>query len=186
MKEIIAPTMSGMAKIGRPFKGILFAGLMVDQGNPKLLEFNVRFGDPECEVLIPRLMSDLLSVLIAARDGQLGNVAVRLNDRTALCVVMAGRGYPGEPLRGTTINGLDEASKVSGVTVFHAGTKSVDGKIVANGGRVLGVTATGATPSAAYSSAYAAVDAIKWLEGFCRNDIGWRAVPDWKKLRKRA
>jgi phosphoribosylamine--glycine ligase len=184
MREIIEPTMRGMVAIGRPFKGVLFAGLMVNEAGPKLLEFNVRFGDPECEVLIPRLMSDLLPALIASRDGQLKHLNARWYERTALCVVMAARGYPGEPLRGTTINGLDEAGTVPGVTVFHAGTKGDNGKILANGGRVLGVTALADTAAAAYVQAYKAIDLIRWPEGFCRNDIGWRAVPNWSTLRK--
>ncbi len=184
MREIIQPTVAGMAKLGRPFKGILFAGLMITTEGPKLIEFNVRFGDPECEVLMPRLMSDLLPALVAARDGQLARFAVRWHDRTALCVVMAAQGYPDDPLKGTVIGGLDAAEKVEGVTVFHAGTKLKDGKVVANGGRVLAVTAHANTPAAAYAHAYEAVDRIEWPEGFCRNDIGWRAVPNWRTLRK--
>jgi phosphoribosylamine--glycine ligase len=185
MREIIRPTVAGMAAIGRPFKGVLFAGLMITKDGPKLIEFNVRFGDPECEVLMPRLMSDPLPALIAARDGQLRTFDVRWHDRTALCVIMAARGYPGEPLRGTEINGIGDAEDLQGVTVFHAGTKEQDGKILANGGRVLGVTALANTPAAAYARAYEAVDLIRWPEGFCRNDIGWRAVPGWRKLRGR-
>jgi phosphoribosylamine--glycine ligase len=183
MREIIQPTLAGMAALGRPFKGVLFAGLMLTETGPKLLEFNVRFGDPECEALVPRLMSDLLPLLIASRDGQLKNVSVRWHDRSALCVVMAGRGYPGEPLKGTVIRGLDAAGKLQGVTVFHAGTKAGDGTILANGGRVLAVTALANTLPAAYARAYEAVDLIDWPEGFCRNDIGWRAVPKWQTLR---
>jgi phosphoribosylamine---glycine ligase len=186
MRTIVDPTMKEMAKRGRPFKGILFAGLMVSNGVPKLLEFNVRFGDPECEVLIPRLKSDVLPALIASRDGQLRNITVRWQDHTALCVVMAARGYPNDPLRGTVIGGLGEAAKVPGVSVFHAGTRRENGKIIANGGRVLGVTAVADTPSNAYAQAYTAVDRINWPEGFCRNDIGWRAVPSWRALRNRA
>jgi len=185
MREIIRPTVTGMATIGRPFKGVLFAGLMITKDGPKLIEFNVRFGDPECEVLMPRLMSDPLPALIAARDGQLRSFDVRWHDRTALCVIMAARGYPGEPLRGTEINGIGDAEDLQGVTVFHAGTKQQDGKILANGGRVLAVTALANTPAAAYARAYEAVDLIRWPEGFCRNDIGWRAVPGWRKLRGR-
>ncbi len=183
MAEIIRPTLAGMAAMGRPFKGILFAGLMITDSGPKLIEFNVRFGDPECEVLIPRLMSDLLPALIATRDGQLKNFALRWQDRAALAVVMAARGYPNDPLRGTVIGGLDEAGKIQGVTVFHAGTKAQDGKVLANGGRILAVTAVANTLPAAFTSAYEAVDRIQWPEGFCRNDIGWRAIPSWRKLR---
>jgi phosphoribosylamine---glycine ligase len=124
MAEIIRPTLAGMTAIGRPFKGILFAGLMITNSGPKLIEYNVRFGDPECEVLIPRLMSDLLPALIATRDGQLKTFGLRWQDRAALCVVMAARGYPADPLKGTVIEGLDEAGKIQGVTVFHAGTKA--------------------------------------------------------------
>jgi phosphoribosylamine--glycine ligase len=185
MKTIIQPTLDGMAKLGRPFKGVLFAGLMIDDAGPKLLEFNVRFGDPECEVLIPRLMSDLLPALIAARDGQLKTFAVRWYDRTALCVVMAARGYPADPLKGTQIQGLEEAGELQGVTIFHAGTKLHDGKVIAAGGRVLGVTALANTPAAAYVKAYEAIDLIRWPEGFCRSDIGWRAIPGWRNLRKK-
>ena len=185
MNEIIQPTLDGMAKLGRPFKGVLFAGLMLTDTGPKLIEFNVRFGDPECEVLIPRLMSDLLPALIAARDGQLRNVTVRWHDRHALCVVMAGRGYPSDPLRGTEIKGLEPLKKFQGVTVFHAGTKAAGGKILADGGRVLAITALANTISAAYANAYEAVDAIDWQEGFFRNDIGWRVVPKWQAMRKK-
>jgi len=184
MREIVQPTVAGMAKLGKPFRGILFAGLMITADGPKLIEFNVRFGDPECEVLMPRLMSDLLPALIASRDGQLAKFGVRWHDRTALCVVMAAKGYPDDPLKGTVIRGLEEAEKVEGVTVFHAGTKLQDGKVVANGGRVLGITALANSPAAAYGRAYEAVDCIDWPEGFCRNDIGWRAVPSWRSLRQ--
>jgi phosphoribosylamine---glycine ligase len=184
MAEIIRPTLAGMAAMGRPFKGILFAGLMITDSGPKLIEFNVRFGDPECEVLLPRLMSDLLPALIATRDGQLKNFALRWQDRAALAVVMAARGYPNDPLKGTVIAGLDEAGKIPGVTVFHAGTKAQDGKILANGGRVLAVTALANTLPAAFANAYEAVDRIDWPDGFCRNDIGWRAIPSWRNLRK--
>src|SRR5260221_10508938 len=185
MREIIQPTVTGMAKLGRPFKGLLFAGLMITKDGPKLIEFNVRFGDPECEVLMPRMMSDLLPALIAARDGELKHFAVRWYDRTALCVVMAARGYPGEPLKGTVINGVDEAAKLDGVTIFHAGTKREHGQIVANGGRVLAVTALGDTPADAYARAYAAIDRIDWPEGFCRRDIGGGGGPHGQNFRER-
>ena len=183
MSEIIEPTLAGMTALGRPFKGVLFAGLMITDAGPKLIEFNARFGDPECEVLMPRLMSDLLPILIACRDGQLRNMTIRWHDRHALCVIMAGRGYPGEPLKGTVINGIDQAAALSGVTIFHAGTKAgANGAILANGGRVLGVTASANSLSAAYVRAYEAVDAINWPEGIFRNDIGWRAIPSWRKI----
>ncbi len=180
MREIILPTVRGMAAEGCPFKGVLFAGLMIDNGVPKTLEFNVRFGDPECQALMARLKSDLLPALVAAADGQLGHFDLRWHDDAAIVVVMAANGYPGTPEKGTVIEGLDEAAKVDNVTVFHAGTKTEarDGKsaVVANGGRVLGVTATGKTVTEAQARAYQAVDAIKWPGGFCRRDIGWRAA----------
>ena len=180
MAEIIMPTVRGMAAEGCPFTGVLFAGLMIGKDGPKTLEFNTRFGDPECEVLMTRLKSDLLPALVAAVDGQLKNFDLRWHDDVALTVIMAAQGYPGTPLKGTVIGGLDEAGKVEGVTVFHAGTKTEirDGKTVvtAHGGRVLAVTATGKTVREAQARAYASVDKIKWPEGFCRRDIGWRAI----------
>jgi phosphoribosylamine--glycine ligase len=162
--------------MGRPFKGVLFAGLMIDQNGPKLLEYNTRFGDPECQVLMTRLKSDLLPALIAARDGALEHFDLRWHDEAALTVVMAARGYPGAYDKGSEIRGLDKVAKLPGVTVFHAGTANKDGKIVATGGRVLSVTATGETVAEAQNRAYRAVDLIDWPEGFCRRDIGWRAV----------
>jgi len=177
MNEIILPTVRGMAAEGHPFKGVLFAGLMISKGVPKTLEFNVRFGDPECEVLMVRLKSDLLPALIAAVDGQLKNFDLRWHDDVALTVIMAANGYPGTPQKGTVIEGLDAAAKIEDVTVFHAGTKAdANGAIVANGGRVLAVTATGKSVSEAQARAYKGVDAIHWPGGFCRRDIGWRAV----------
>jgi len=176
MADVIMPTVQGMAAEGHPFKGVLFAGLMITKDGPKTLEYNVRFGDPECEVLMMRLKSDLLPALIAAVDGQLKNFDLRWHDDTALTVIMAANGYPGTPQKGTVIEGLDDAAKLDRVTVFHAGTKADGGKIVANGGRVLAVTALGKTVSAAQAQAYKGVDAIKWPGGFCRRDIGWRAV----------
>ena len=180
MAEVIMPTVRGMAEEGCPFKGVLFAGLMIGKDGPKTLEFNVRFGDPECEVLMARLKSDLLPALIAAVDGQLKNFDLRWHDEAALTVVMAAKGYPGTPQKGTVIEGLDAAAKIDGVTVFHAGTKTEtrDGKsvIVANGGRVLAITAAGKTIGEAQVLAYKGVDAIRWPGGFCRRDIGWRAI----------
>jgi len=177
MREIIEPTVAAMADMGRPFKGVLFAGLMIDNGDPKLLEYNTRFGDPECQVLMTRLKSDLLPALMAARDGTLGHVDLRWRDETALTVVMAAKGYPGAYDKGSEIRGLDAANAMPDANVFHAGTaKDERGKIVADGGRVLAVTATGATALEAQSKAYAAVDKIDWPGGFCRRDIGWRAV----------
>ncbi len=185
MKDIITPTVNGLKAEGTPFKGVLFAGIMITKDGPKTLEFNVRFGDPECEVLMTRLKSDLLPALVAAVDGQLKNFDLRWHDETALVVIMAANGYPGTPEKGTVIGGLADAAKIEHVNVFHAGTKAEarDGKpvIVANGGRVLAVTATGKTVSDAQARAYQGVDAIIWPGGFCRRDIGWRAVAREKK-----
>jgi phosphoribosylamine--glycine ligase len=162
---------------GRPFKGVLYAGLMLTSAGPKLLEYNVRFGDPECQVLCMRLMSDLLPALIATHDGQLNHFHLRWQDKAALIVVMAAKGYPDSYQRGSAIRGLERAGALADVMVFHAGTKGgPGGAVLANGGRVLGVTATGATIAAAQARAYQAVDLIDWPQGFCRRDIGWRAV----------
>jgi phosphoribosylamine---glycine ligase len=176
MERVIRPTVRGMAAEGRPFKGILYAGLMVTKKGPLVLEFNVRFGDPECQALLMRLKSDLLPALIAARDGVLKTFDLRWHDEPSVCVVMAAKGYPGDYKTGTEIKGLEKADAVPGVKVFHAGTVEKDGKILAQGGRVLGVTARGATVAEAQKRAYAAVDAIDWPEGFCRRDIAWRAL----------
>ncbi|MBI1777709.1 MAG: phosphoribosylamine--glycine ligase [Proteobacteria bacterium] len=176
MTRIIKPTVSAMAAMGRPFKGVLYAGVMVTAQGPKLIEYNVRFGDPEAQVLIPRLQSDLLPALVAAADGELKQFQLRWHDRAALCVVMAAKGYPEAPQRGTEIRGLDDAAALPDVIVFHAGTKEVGGRILADGGRVLGVTALGTDVAEAQRNAYAAVDRIDWPGGFCRRDIGWRAI----------
>jgi phosphoribosylamine--glycine ligase len=181
MREIVEPVVRGMAAEGRPFKGVLFAGLMIVAGpsgpEPKLIEFNARFGDPECQVLMMRMMSDVLPALVAARDGQLANFQLRWYDETALCVVMASKGYPGTYAKGTEIQGVDDAAAVPDVTVFHAGTtRSADGRLLAAGGRVLGVTAIAPTVREAQTLAYEAVDRIVWPDGFCRRDIGWRAL----------
>jgi phosphoribosylamine--glycine ligase len=176
MAEIITPTLSAMKRMGAPFKGVLFAGLMIGAEGPKLIEFNVRFGDPECQVLMLRLMSDLVPALIGARDGVLKNFDLRWYDDAALTVVMAAKGYPGDYARGSLIEGLDAAAGVEGVEIFHAGTRAEGGRILANGGRVLGVSALGDTVREARERAYAAVDRITWPDGFCRRDIGWRAV----------
>jgi phosphoribosylamine--glycine ligase len=161
-----------MEREGRPFKGILYAGLMLTQAGPMLLEFNVRLGDPEAQVLMMRLMSDLLPALIAARDGVLKSVDLRWHAEHALCVVMAARGYPDEPERGSEIRGLDLAAADPKVKVFHAGTRSDGARLLADGGRVLGVTALGPDLFAARDRAYDAVDLIDWPQGFCRRDIG--------------
>jgi phosphoribosylamine---glycine ligase len=175
MKEIIEPTLRGMAEAGAPFSGILFAGLMISAEGPKLIEFNVRFGDPECQVLMPRLKDDLLVLIEAAADGQLEHMSVRWRGEAALTVVMAARGYPGTPKKGSVIRRLEEAA-ATGAEIFHAGTSLRDGMLIANGGRVLNVTAIGETVTEAHAKAYAAVDKIDWPEGFCRRDIGWRAM----------
>ncbi|HXD45925.1 MAG TPA: phosphoribosylamine--glycine ligase [Pseudolabrys sp.] len=176
MREIVEPTVRAMKAMGAPFKGVLFAGLMITNDGPQLIEYNVRFGDPETQVLMLRLASDLLPALIAARDGQLKNFSLRLSDDAALTVVMAAKGYPGDYAKGTVIEGLSDAAQVEGVQIFHAGTKADGGRILANGGRVINVTARGKTVREAQARAYAAVVRIKWPEGFCRRDIGWRAV----------
>jgi phosphoribosylamine--glycine ligase len=177
MRKIIEPTVAAMKAEGRPFKGVLYAGLMLTSAGPKLLEYNVRFGDPECQVLCMRLMSDLLPALIATHDGQLNHFHLRWQDKAALIVVMAAKGYPDSYQRGSAIRGLERAGALADVMVFHAGTKGgPGGAVLANGGRVLGVTATGATIAAAQARAYQAVDLIDWPQGFCRRDIGWRAV----------
>lgn len=178
MARIIRPALAEMHRRGTPFKGVLFAGLMLTAEGPKLIEFNVRFGDPECQALLPRLKSDLLPALLAACDGELRHFDLRWHDDAAcVAVVLAGRGYPGEPARGGVIGGLDAAASVPGALVFHAGTRQdADGSIRADGGRVLTVCATGASLRAARDAAYAAVDRIDWADGFCRRDIGWRAL----------
>ena len=177
MEWIIRPALAELARRGTPFRGILFAGLMLSGDGPKLIEFNVRFGDPECQALMPRLMSDLLPALAAACDGELANFSLRWHEAPSIAVVLAARGYPGEPVRGTEIRGLDRAVSVPGVQVFHAGTELTgDGRLLAAGGRVLTVCATAPTLGVARDSAYAAIKAIDWPEGFCREDIAWRAL----------
>ncbi len=176
MREIVEPTMKGMAEMGAPFVGVLYAGLMLTADGPKLIEYNVRFGDPECQVLMPRLKEDLLLLMNAAVDGQLGHMSARWRDETALTVVLAAEGYPASPTKGTVIRGVEAAAEEDDVVIFHAGTALKDGALVANGGRVLNVTALGKTVSEAQKRAYAAVDRIDWPQGFCRRDIGWRAI----------
>jgi len=174
MERIILPTVRAMRRDGRPFKGVLYAGLMLTDKGPKLLEYNVRFGDPEAQALIMRLRSDLLPALIAARDGILGQVDLRWYEEAALCVVMAARGYPDDPQRGSEIRGLDRAASDPEVKIFHAGTRRDGERLIADGGRVLGVTARGSDLAAARERAYRAVDLIDWPDGFCRRDIGLR------------
>jgi phosphoribosylamine--glycine ligase len=176
MDEIVLPTVRAMKQMGTPFRGVLFAGLMITKDGPKLIEYNVRFGDPECQTLMLRLRSDLVPALIASRDGQLKSFDLRWSDDAALLVVMATNGYPGSYRKGSVIAGLDAASALPGVEIFHAGTKADVGRVTANGGRVLGVAATGKSVAQAQARAYAAVDKIDWPEGFCRRDIGYLAV----------
>lgn len=176
MTEIIEPTLRAMAAMGAPYKGVLFAGLMITKNGPKLIEYNVRFGDPETQVLMLRLKSDLVPALLAARDGVLKSFDLRWSDDAALTVVMAAKGYPGDYEKGSVIESLDDAAKVEGVQIFHAGTKADGARILANGGRVLNVCAIGRGIAEAQKQAYAAVDLISWPGGFCRRDIGWRAI----------
>ncbi|CEJ15463.1 Phosphoribosylamine--glycine ligase [bacterium YEK0313] len=176
MADIIRPTVAAMKAKGHPFKGVLYAGLMITADGPKLIEYNCRFGDPEAQVLMPRLKDDLLTLLIGTVDGQLKTMSTRWHDDVALTVVMAAKGYPDKPQKGTVIRGLEGLAALDQVELFHAGTALKDGKLVANGGRVLNVTALGATVAEAQARAYAAVDRIDWPGGFCRRDIGWRAV----------
>jgi phosphoribosylamine--glycine ligase len=175
MAEIVEPTVRAMAARGTPYSGVLYAGLMLTAEGPQLIEYNARFGDPECQVLMTRLESDLLDLLLATAEGRLAEIAPPVfDDGYALTVVMAADGYPGTPLRGGAIGGI-AAAEATGAKVFHAGTAK-NGRLVAHGGRVLNVTARGATVTAAQRGAYAAVDAIDFPTGFCRRDIGWREV----------
>ena len=176
MAEIIRPTLAGMAKRGTPFQGVLFAGLMITAQGPKLIEYNTRFGDPECEVLMPRLKSDIVPALLAACDGVLDQGDLRCRDEAALTVVLAAKGYPAKPETGSVIQGVEKAEALDEVLVFHAGTKLSNGDLVANGGRVLNVVALGKSVGEAQARAYEAVDKIDWPGGFCRRDIGWQAV----------
>tara|TARA_B110000908_G_scaffold41546_1_gene50509 strand:+ start:108 stop:1373 length:1266 start_codon:yes stop_codon:yes gene_type:complete len=174
--EIIRPTMAEMVRRGTPYQGILYAGLMIENGQPRLVEYNVRFGDPECQVLMMRLGAQVLDLLLAASEGQLANIKPNWADDHAITVVLAAKGYPGAYEKGSVIGGLDALPQDSLNMVFHAGTASRDGLIVANGGRVLNVTARGDSLAEAQARAYAMVDQIDWAKGFCRRDIGWRAL----------
>ncbi len=177
MDEIIWPTVQGMAARGMPYKGVLYAGLMITPSGPKLIEYNCRFGDPETQVLMLRLKSDLLPALLATADGVLKSFDLRWHNDAAITVVMAANGYPGEYAKGSEIRGLEAAQQVEGVEVFHAGTaKAADGRLIAIGGRVLNVSARGQTLREAHDRAYAAIAQIDWPGGFCRSDIGWRAL----------
>jgi len=176
MRAIIAPTMAGMKARGAPFRGVLFAGLMLTPTGPQLLEYNVRFGDPEAEVVLPRFQGDLLAWLSAAALGALSDEAPPFSAQSALAVVMAARGYPGAPVKGDLIGGLGRAEAVAGVQVFHAGTARHSERIVANGGRVLVLSALADDLATARDKAYEAVKLIEWPTGFCRTDIGARAL----------
>jgi phosphoribosylamine--glycine ligase len=182
MQEIVAPTLEGMSAIGAPFKGVLFAGLMLCADGPKLIEYNVRFGDPETQAMLPRLEEDLLPLLLACVEGGLPERPVRFSPLTALSVVLAAKGYPGAPLRGSEIHGITDAEAMPFVMITHAGTKREGQKLVADGGRVLNVTGIGADVAEARARAYAAIDMIDWPGGFYRRDIGWRALKtNWKR-----
>lgn len=176
MAKIIRPTVAGMAQRGTLFTGVLFAGLMITPSGPKLIEYNARFGDPETQVLMMRLKSDLLPALIATSNGTLDQTTLKWANDVALTVVLAAKGYPGTPLKGTEIKGLTAAAKIDGVEIFHAGTRRDGDRLLADGGRVLNVTARGKTVAEAQAHAYAAIALIDWPEGFCRKDIGWRAI----------
>ena len=176
MAEIVNPTLTEMAKRGTPFQGVLFVGLMIEHGAPRLVEYNVRFGDPECQVLMMRLGAQALDLMQAAAEGRLAEARVNWAEDHAITVVMAAKGYPGDYEKGSGIKGLDNCAEDSFHMVFHAGTTLKDGQIVASGGRVLNVTARGANLQQARDRAYAMVDRIDWPEGFCRRDIGWRAL----------
>lgn len=175
MSDIIVPTLAGMHYKGHPFRGILYAGLMLTEEGPQLIEYNTRFGDPECQVLMPRLKTDLVELMLAAASGSLLEIEAEWDDKAALCVVMASKGYPASYEKNTLINGVSDAEK-SGALVFHAGTAEKEGQLLATGGRVLSVTAFGETISQAQQAAYEAVNLIDWENGFWRKDIGWRAV----------
>jgi phosphoribosylamine---glycine ligase len=182
MDEIVLPTVRAMAAMDTPYQGVLYAGLMITAAGPKLIEYNVRFGDPECQVLMLRLMSDLVPALLACCDGVLKNFDLRWYADAALAVVMAAKGYPGSYAKGSVIEGLEAAAEIDGVEIFHAGTKAERGCILANGGRVLNVCARGKSVTDAQARAYAAVDRIRWPDGFCRRDIGFRAVERERKV----
>jgi phosphoribosylamine--glycine ligase len=176
LDEIVRPTITEMARRGTPYQGVLYVGLMIRDGAPRLVEFNVRFGDPECQVLMMRLGGQALDLMLACAEGRLGAAKVNWADDHALTVVMAARGYPGAYVKGAEIRGLEALPEDSRRMVFHAGTARRDGAVIATGGRVLNVTARGDTLAEARDRAYAMVDAIDWPEGFCRRDIGWRAL----------
>lgn len=176
MGQIIRPTVAEMSRRGMPFQGVLYAGLMIEDGQARLVEYNARFGDPECQVLMMRLGAQILDLLLACANGQLSGAVLNWADDHALTVVMATNGYPGDYQKGSIIHGLSDTPETSSEMVFHAGTAENDGHIIATGGRVLACTGRGATLVEAHSRAYALIDSIDWREGFCRRDIGWRAL----------
>ena len=176
LERIVKPTIRALSDMGHPYVGVLYAGLILTKDGPKLIEYNCRFGDPETQVLMLRLKDDLVPLMLACCDGTLDNMSVRWFDDVALTVVMCAKGYPGSVQNGSEIRGLEGASAMEGVEIFHAGTADKNGMIIANGGRVLNVTARGRTVREAQARAYAAVERIDWPEGFCRRDIGWRAI----------
>ncbi len=178
LDRIIRPTVAEMARRGTPYQGVLYAGLMIEDGEPRLIEYNVRFGDPECQVLMMRLGAQVLDLMQATAEGRLAETQVNWADDHALTVVLAARGYPGDYEKGSVIRGLDDLAEDSHHMVFHAGTAEDHGNIIATGGRVLNVTARGTTLQEAHDAAYATVDRIDWPGGFCRRDIGWRALPN--------
>lgn len=176
LEEIVKPCVAEMARRGTPYQGVLYAGLMIKDGAPRLVEYNVRFGDPECQVLMMRLGAQALDLMLACAEGRLAGARVNWGDDHALTVVMAAQGYPGAYAKGSVIGGLDACAEDSSQMVFHAGTTLANGHIVTSGGRVLNVTARGATLRQARDRAYALIEGIDWPEGFCRSDIGWRAL----------
>jgi phosphoribosylamine--glycine ligase len=178
MVEIILPTIAEMARRGTPYQGVLFAGLMIKDGQARLIEYNARFGDPETQVLMMRLGAQALDLLQACAEARLDQIAVNWANDHALTVVMAASGYPGAYAKGTVIKGTDALPASGHEMLFHAGTKTINGQLTANGGRVLNATARGANLNEAKARAYAMVDAIDWPDGFCRRDIGWRAQKD--------
>jgi phosphoribosylamine--glycine ligase len=176
LQQIVKPTVAEMARRGMPYQGVLFVGLMIENGAPRLVEYNVRFGDPECQVLMMRLGAQAFDLMQATAEGRLKGCQVNWADDHALTVVMAARGYPGAYAKGSTIKGLDRVDEDSGHMVFHAGTARADGQVTAAGGRVLAVTARAATLAQAQQEAYGMTARIDWPEGFFRRDIGWRAL----------
>ncbi|MGE0604499.1 MAG: phosphoribosylamine--glycine ligase, partial [Xanthobacteraceae bacterium] len=176
LEKIVRPTARALSKAGTPYSGVLYIGLMITKDGPKLIEYNVRFGDPECQVLMPRMKDDLLTLMLATANGELDKSSVRWRDEVAITVVFANQGYPGSYKSGAEIRGIEKANAIEGVTVFHAGTKRDGDKILSNGGRVLNVTALGKSVTEARERAYRAIGLIDWPQGFYRSDIGWRAI----------